>query len=79
MSFITRFLTSRWGPIVTGIIAGVLAPVLVKLGNHRKVIEKILSGEILLIREREVLGIVPFGGAEVTIGRTFELEFSLSI
>ncbi len=33
MSFITRFLTSRWGPIVTGIIAGVLAPVLVKLGN----------------------------------------------
>lgn len=33
MSFITRFLTSRWGPIVTGIFAGVLAPVLVKLGN----------------------------------------------
>lgn len=33
MSSFTRFLTSRWGPIVTGIVVGVLAPVLVKLGN----------------------------------------------
>ncbi len=33
MSYISRFLTSRWGPIVTGIAVGVLAPILVKLGN----------------------------------------------
>ncbi|PIP08455.1 MAG: YedE-related selenium metabolism membrane protein, partial [Syntrophobacteraceae bacterium CG23_combo_of_CG06-09_8_20_14_all_50_8] len=33
MSFISRFLMSRWGPIVTGIVVGILAPVLVKLGN----------------------------------------------
>jgi YedE family putative selenium metabolism protein len=33
MSSVSRFLTSRWGPIVTGIAVGVLAPVLVKLGN----------------------------------------------
>lgn len=33
MSSVSRFLTSRWGPILTGIIVGVLAPVLVKLGN----------------------------------------------
>jgi YedE family putative selenium metabolism protein len=28
-----RFLTSRWGPIITGLVVGVLAPVLVALGN----------------------------------------------
>ena len=33
MSSISRFLTSRWGPILTGLIIGVLAPLLVKLGN----------------------------------------------
>ncbi len=33
MSSISRFLTSRWGPIVTGLAVGILAPVLVKLGN----------------------------------------------
>ncbi len=33
MPSISRFLTSRWGPIVTGIAVGVLAPALVKLGN----------------------------------------------
>jgi YedE family putative selenium metabolism protein len=33
MSAISRFFTSRWGPIFTGGIIGVLAPVLVKLGN----------------------------------------------
>jgi len=33
MSSLSRFLTSRWGPILTGIAVGVLAPVLVKLGN----------------------------------------------
>ena len=33
MSSILRFLTSRWGPIITGTIVGVLAPVLVTLGN----------------------------------------------
>jgi len=33
MSSIRRFLASRWGPIVTGIAVGVLAPVLVSLGN----------------------------------------------
>ena len=33
MSAFTRFLTSRWGPIVTGGIVGVLAPLLVKWGN----------------------------------------------
>ena len=31
--FITRFLTSRWGPIFTGLIIGVLAPLLVYWGN----------------------------------------------
>jgi uncharacterized protein len=33
VSKISRFLTSRWGPIVTGVVVGVLAPVLVYLGN----------------------------------------------
>jgi YedE family putative selenium metabolism protein len=33
MSTFSRFLTSRWGPIITGITVGVLAPILVKLGN----------------------------------------------
>lgn len=33
MSSLTRFFSSRWGPIATGVIVGVLAPVLVKLGN----------------------------------------------
>ncbi len=33
MSALTRFFTSRWGPIFTGIAVGVLAPILVKLGN----------------------------------------------
>jgi len=33
MSFLARLLTSRWGPIVTGAVVGVLAPVLVRLGN----------------------------------------------
>jgi YedE family putative selenium metabolism protein len=33
MSPIWRFLTSRWGPIITGAVVGVLAPVLVTLGN----------------------------------------------
>lgn len=33
MSSLSRFLTSRWGPILTGIAVGVLAPVLVRLGN----------------------------------------------
>lgn len=33
MSSISRFLTSRWGPILTGLVVGILAPVLVKLGN----------------------------------------------
>lgn len=33
MSSISRFLTSRWGPIVTGVVVGILAPVLVNLGN----------------------------------------------
>ena len=33
MSSLTRFFSSRWGPIATGVIVGVLAPILVKLGN----------------------------------------------
>jgi hypothetical protein len=33
MSSVTQFFTSRWGPIATGIVVGVLAPLLVKLGN----------------------------------------------
>src|SRR5512136_1936188 len=33
MRSISNFLTSRWGPIITGIAVGVLAPVLVALGN----------------------------------------------
>ena len=33
MSTIGRFLSSRWGIILTGIAVGVLAPILVKLGN----------------------------------------------
>jgi YedE family putative selenium metabolism protein len=33
MSSISRFFTSRWGPIITGIVVGILAPMLVKLGN----------------------------------------------
>ncbi len=33
MSSLGRFFASRWGPILTGIAVGVLAPILVKLGN----------------------------------------------
>jgi len=33
MSKISHFLTSRWGPIVTGAVIGILAPLLVFLGN----------------------------------------------
>ena len=33
MRAISSFLTSRWGPIITGVVVGVLAPILVKLGN----------------------------------------------
>lgn len=33
MSLLSRFLTSRWGPIITGLVVGILAPVLVNLGN----------------------------------------------
>jgi hypothetical protein len=33
MRSLSKFLTSRWGPIATGIAVGVLAPILVKLGN----------------------------------------------
>jgi YedE family putative selenium metabolism protein len=33
MRSISNLLTSRWGPILTGIVVGVLAPILVKLGN----------------------------------------------
>jgi YedE family putative selenium metabolism protein len=33
MSLLTRFFSSRWGPIVTGLVIGILAPILVKLGN----------------------------------------------
>ncbi len=33
MLSLNRFFISRWGPIATGVVVGVLAPVLVKLGN----------------------------------------------
>ena len=33
MSLVSRWFTSRWGPVVTGIVIGVLAPILVRLGN----------------------------------------------
>src|SRR4030043_50639 len=33
MSAISRFLTSRWGPIITGAVIGILAPLLVFWGN----------------------------------------------
>ncbi len=33
MRAISNFLISRWGPIITGIVIGILAPVLVALGN----------------------------------------------
>lgn len=33
MSSVKRFFTSRWGPVITGLVIGVLAPILVKLGN----------------------------------------------
>ncbi len=33
MSYMSRFFVSRWSPIVTGIVVGILAPVLVRLGN----------------------------------------------
>ena len=33
MSRLSRLFISRWGPIVTGVAVGVLAPVLVALGN----------------------------------------------
>ena len=33
MSLIKNFLSSRWGIIITGLVVGILAPILVKLGN----------------------------------------------
>ncbi|MGD8718108.1 MAG: YedE family putative selenium transporter [Candidatus Zixiibacteriota bacterium] len=33
MSSLKGFFSSRWGPIVTGLAVGILAPILVKLGN----------------------------------------------
>ncbi|MDD5127988.1 MAG: YedE family putative selenium transporter [Dehalococcoidales bacterium] len=33
MSSVSRFLTSRWGPIITGVAVGILAPLLVLWGN----------------------------------------------
>jgi hypothetical protein len=33
MQTISGFLTSRWGPILTGLVVGILAPILVRLGN----------------------------------------------
>ncbi|MCX7911339.1 MAG: YedE family putative selenium transporter [Dehalococcoidales bacterium] len=33
MSVISRFLSSRWGPVLTGVVIGVLAPLLVFWGN----------------------------------------------
>jgi uncharacterized protein len=33
MSAVSSFFTSRWGPVITGAVIGILAPVLVKLGN----------------------------------------------
>ena len=33
MSSLTRFFSSRWGPITTGVVVGILAPILVNLGN----------------------------------------------
>ena len=33
MSTVSRFLTSRWGPIITGLFIGVMAPFLVMWGN----------------------------------------------
>lgn len=46
--------------------------------DHGKVIEKTLSGEIRFLRSRAVLGIVPSGGVEVSIGRTLKVAFSLA-
>ena len=40
------------------------------VAGHEKVIEKTLP-------DGRVLGIVPFGGAEGIIGRTFEIQFNL--
>ncbi len=33
MSAVSRFLTSRWGPVITGVVIGILAPLLVFWGN----------------------------------------------
>lgn len=33
MQSVSKFLTSRWGPILTGIVIGILAPLLVNFGN----------------------------------------------
>jgi hypothetical protein len=33
LSYLNRLFASRWGPILTGMAVGVLAPILVKLGN----------------------------------------------
>jgi hypothetical protein len=46
--------------------------------GHGKVIEKTLSVQSDL-DFRGVLGIVPFGGDGGTIGRTFQLMFSLAV
>ncbi len=45
--------------------------------GQEKVIEKTLPGQLLECRV--VLGIVPLSGAGVSIGRTFEVVFALTI
>jgi hypothetical protein len=64
------FLTiySPFYDIISGIVSG----------GQVKVTEKIIS-ENRRRRLRKVIGIVPFGGDRVTIGRTFELVFNLTI
>ena len=44
-----------------------------------KVAEKTLTGHIEWGVRRRVLGIVHFGGADVSIGRTFSTSFDLAI
>ena len=46
--------------------------------DHKKVIEKTLPGQYFLDYPI-VLSIVPFGGAGVSIGRTFSASFTLTI
>ena len=62
MRAISNFLTSRWGPILTGVVVGVLAPLLVRLGNPRNM------GICVACFNRDIAGALGLHRADIARG-----------